>query len=501
MSFDLDAPMPVLQDSLQQRVWSPLQAACFDAALDPKRNILIEAVAGSGKTTTAMELMKRSFGSSVYLAFNAEIAKETRAKYPGYEVKTFNAFGHAMWKMAFPYSTLDIDKDAKIFFQAVGKDSPLTKYTYAVTRAVGLAKGRAWGLGKMVPSALEFEELLDTNSDVPAEDLSTVSELARTVFLRSCAELKTFSFDDQLYMPVKMGWSFPVYSNVLVDECQDLNPIQHLMLQKLHDKGARIIAVGDRRQAIYAFRGALSDSMDLLKSRFQMDEFPLSVTYRCPVRVVLEAQTICPQIQPRLDAKLGDVVWREYAQDERGETFIDDPQLFTSYQLVVCRNNAPLFRAILRHIRANSPCKVKTNFLDNFQGFLRSFKEADTLGLLLKLDSWYEREKAAAEAKGFKGKVAGLTDKYETVKLLCDQHSRTEDVIRMIKRLQECTWGPTFSTIHKAKGLEAPHVYLLRPDLIPAIYAESEEQIAQEMNLRYVGITRAQETFTYGVRW
>jgi len=58
--------------------------------------------------------------------------------------------------------------------------------------------------------------------------------------------------------------------------------------------------------------------------------------------------------------------------------------------------------------------------------------------------------------------------------------------------------GPILSTIHKTKGLEFDHVYLLRPDLLPAPWVDEddEESMQQEKNLEYVAVTRAKDTFT-----
>jgi superfamily I DNA/RNA helicase len=143
---------------------------------------------------------------------------------------------------------------------------------------------------------------------------------------------------------------------------------------------------------------------------------------------------------------------------------------------------------------------VLSNFLEGFQGFIRSFRCSETIKLMAKLDKWYEREREAAETRGLFAKAAGLEDKYETAKLLCEQYVTTDEVLRVVKALGEGTTGPTFSTIHKAKGLEHDHVYLLRPDLLPAFFARTPEQVQQEDNLAYVAITRAKETFGYGVR-
>ena len=49
-------------------------------------------------------------------------------------------------------------------------------------------------------------------------------------------------------------------------------------------------------------------------------------------------------------------------------------------------------------------------------------------------------------------------------------------------------------SIHRSKGLEAKTVVFLgRQTLIPSKFAKKPEQIAQEDNLAYVGLTRVQE--------
>ena len=49
-------------------------------------------------------------------------------------------------------------------------------------------------------------------------------------------------------------------------------------------------------------------------------------------------------------------------------------------------------------------------------------------------------------------------------------------------------------TVHKAKGLEAENVYIIRPDLMPHPKATNVES---EMNIKYVAITRAISKLTF----
>ena len=101
------------------------------------------------------------------------------------------------------------------------------------------------------------------------------------------------SFDDQIYMSAMFHGVFPRFSVTMVDEAQDLSPLNHIMIQKT--AAGRIIAVGDAKQAIYAFRGADSNSMqNLRKLRKEWIDLPLATTFRCPTLIVNRQQDHAP---------------------------------------------------------------------------------------------------------------------------------------------------------------------------------------------------------------
>jgi len=56
------------------------------------------------------------------------------------------------------------------------------------------------------------------------------------------------------------------------------------------------------------------------------------------------------------------------------------------------------------------------------------------------------------------------------------------------------------STVHKAKGLEANRVFIIRPDLMPLPNSRGW-QAAQEKNLHYVAVTRAKYELVYDNEW
>jgi superfamily I DNA/RNA helicase len=52
----------------------------------------------------------------------------------------------------------------------------------------------------------------------------------------------------------------------------------------------------------------------------------------------------------------------------------------------------------------------------------------------------------------------------------------------------------TFSSVHRAKGLEADNVFIIKPSSMPSPRAKKQWEQVQEQNIRYVAFTRAKDT-------
>ena len=91
---------------------SQYQEAIFEHIKSSNQNAVIEAVAGSGKTTTLIESMKLLSNAQkdiIFIAFNKHIADEMRKKVPsGIEVKTMHAFGLEQIKKAYRGAELEL---------------------------------------------------------------------------------------------------------------------------------------------------------------------------------------------------------------------------------------------------------------------------------------------------------------------------------------------------------------------------------------------------------
>ncbi len=86
-----------------------------------------------------------------------------------------------------------------------------------------------------------------------------------------------------------------------------------------------------------------------------------------------------------------------------------------------------------------------------------------------------------------------MTDKKDCLVVLsegCDTYDAVKLKIDSIFTDDE--YGVVFSTVHKAKGLEAETVFILEPGLLGNTKrCRTDEQAQQEKNLEYVAITRA----------
>lgn len=82
------------------------------------------------------------------------------------------------------------------------------------------------------------------------------------------------------------------YRHILVDEYQDLNPVEQNVIELLSD-AAEVCIVGDDDQSIYSFRHAHPDGIrEWSKTNKNVDDISLNECHRCPTRVVKMANKL-----------------------------------------------------------------------------------------------------------------------------------------------------------------------------------------------------------------
>lgn len=469
--------------------WSKYQSKIFAFVEDASAgNAVVEAVAGSGKSTTIVECMNRipAGKTAIFLAFNKAIAEELKAC--GVNARTFHSLTYSPVTRARNARNIETAKLQLIIKEKLsGNDAFL--YGGFISRMVGL--GRQAGIGCLVADTTQTWLEICNHHDLELENEN--AELGRALEL--CGQLLRWSnadsrldFDDLLYLAVKDGLSLPKFDYVFVDEAQDTNAIQRALLRKILKADSRIIAVGDPAQAIYGFRGADSDSLNLIAEEFNCKSLPLTVSYRCPTKVVEYARHWVSHIEAAPTAAEGEVL-------DLGTKWELDK--FVTGDLIVCRTTKPLISLAYKFLSARIPAKIMGREIG--QGLKSLINKLNAKGidsLMLKLDAWTDRETEKAIAKQQESKVEAIQDKADAILCLINGMLETERTIPALLAIIDALFsdskgGITLATIHKAKGLEANTVFWLNSSQCPAKWAKSGWQIQQENNLCYVAVTRA----------
>ena len=474
---------------------SPYQQAIFDAVASSSDNLMIEAVAGSGKTTTIVEAAKLvpSSKDAIFLAFNKNIASELSVRLPpNVQARTLHSLGYTYCRETIPWFKSNSSKVKNIYFYQLHNFDKLTGKEKQVlgmnvedlTDYISLLKANC------VSTVEQYHRILPEiashySLDLPMDDFAR--DLLKT-FLESLTYQKVIDFDDMIYFPAISPKPFSkTYDYIFVDEAQDISPIQSRFLRKLLAPKGRIFFVGDSRQAIYGFRGAGVSSMLELEKEFSCKRLPLSISYRCSQAVVKEAKTICEQIEPSSTAAVGSVT----------ET-TDYLSTIQKGDLLLCRTLSPLRKALKTLLENNHPVNFPyPELLATLNTIALKIKEKNGKinRELIQIDCDNAVETYLRFGKDYK--AAQCREKYDILSTLIPLFPNETDYNHVFNTCLLNPAGVKVMSIHKAKGLEAANVYFLNAHEIPHKNATQPWEFTQEYNMKYVGITRAKERLVY----
>ena len=183
--------------------WSKYQKAIFKFIenLDAG-NAVVEAVAGSGKSTTIVEGMNRipKDKSSIFLAFNKAIAEELKAR--GVNARTFHSLTYSAVTKARNTRNIEPNKLRMVIEENCSSNDAFI-YSSFVSRLVGL--GRQAGIGCLIPDTdqawLDLIIYHDLELDNENGDMGRAIELCGQILTLSNAD-KRVDFDDLLYLAV-----------------------------------------------------------------------------------------------------------------------------------------------------------------------------------------------------------------------------------------------------------------------------------------------------------
>ena len=482
---------------------SPLQQNLFDWITEGSGSCVLEAVAGSGKTTTLTMGLALMTGSIFFGAYNKKIADEIKQKVSSLnlnhvDVSTMHAVGFKIWRRVANNVKVENFKCRNIFRDACSRNPGYSRFESQVLSLVSYAKQSGLGALNQMNIKQHWIDLID-HFDIECEDeTDLVIALARKTLEHSIRlDHEQIDFDDMIYAPLYHKVRAFEYDWVLIDEAQDTNAARRALALLILKRGGRLVAVGDRHQAIYGFTGADANALDLIAEAVDAIRLPLTISYRCPKNVVAYAQKYVNHIQAADDAPDG-VVNVNQPFDLLKDVKAGDA--------ILCRFNAPLITQAYRFIAAGIAAKVEGREIGNgLKSLARRWKVKSFGTLQDRLAAYTEREVAKYRIKEQESKAAAVEDRVTCLNLLIERIRETnpnpsnpvELLCAEIDKIFGDDVGNEFvllSTIHKSKGREWNHVIWL--DCGASKWARKDWELEQENNLCYVATTRAKETLT-----
>lgn len=459
-------------------------------------SIALFARAGSGKTFMLSEWGKLVKKSGMSISFSKSTTNELAKRMPSrFPAKTFHGLGYQTLKGNGKSISLNQSKMFDIVRTLSDENSIDFELQSEIRKLAIMAKTYgiqpdSSGPPGILPNTYESWENLADQYDIDfSPEILQWAQKAVILSNQSFQKTGCIDYDDMLYIPVIFPHRFPKFPTIIADEVQDFNLLQHVILSRLLLPGGRLIAAGDDRQAIYAFRGALTDSYDNLIDTFSMQKYPLTVSFRCPSEVIKVAQQYVPDIEAAPNAIQGSVLYPSSLSLE------DLPPV------VLCRNNAPLTALAMQclvegHTVEIAGRSIGTNLTSLVKRITKKNLKSDAF--LDRLSSWREKE-----AKRYPRRVKTIYEKYSVLRTIANSLPDVESIQKHLEKLfpdpKSSSYRPAkfhFSTIHRAKGLEWPRVMFLDSHLLGK-HAESPQEIQQEQNLGYVAVTRAQNELTF----
>lgn len=508
---------------IERKQFDEHQKEVIDFINNGSGSLLVNARAGSGKTTVIVEALKEVPETErvLYIAYNLHIVnkiKEMIPETPRIKICTYHSLG-----LGILYS--DLKKDIKI--NEFKYEAYITKHVNTLSNNESKNMNKT-DLKNYIRNILELCNYARYNYFQSAKEMTILCEkygiepiyneekAVVKVLEWGSSHINEIDFTDMVWLPIelnlpaknfKFDWEF-------IDEVQDSSPIQQELFKKCLKSNGRRIMVGDENQCINAWCGADTSAFEKLKKLENTEQKNLPISHRCSEAVIKFAQTIVKDINVSNHAKKGEVeVFKHLKDVKEGD-------------MILCRINEPLIRLYFKFISKGKRAyiigrKIGKNILElisdtgekklayDLEGkgviphlyynfFTDIERKIETLGIskdsicelpevVNKLDEIRMIETIAKEAKDL-DKLKKMVEKM----FIADDNEEEEDIHN-----KDRSDMITLSSIHRAKGLESDNVFLACPSIWKSPFARSPMELKSEENLKYVSITRAKNNFYY----
>nr|WP_309127984.1 ATP-dependent helicase [Microbacterium sp.] len=510
--------------------------------------VAVLAGAGTGKTRVITHRIAHGVDTGAYtpsrvmaVTFTAKAAGELRGRLRalgvgGVSARTFHSAALAQLNFFWPTLTGDtapkiVDNKVRLLGQAA--DALRLRPSTATLRDI--ASEIEWRKVSM----LSIEQYAAQDRPISGIRPEQLVEL-QTAYEALKDERRQLDFEDVLLACAGMIEAEPrvaaavheQYRHFTVDEFQDVSPLQNRLLELWLGDRRDLCVVGDASQTIYSFAGAQQRYLLEFERRYaDATVVRLETNYRSLAPILTaanalmhgrpgalelvpardgfgadaptvtaydsdrdEAEGVASGIAKRISAGASPaeiaVLYRSHAQSAALQQALAERGIATSVLGGTRFFDMPEVRQAVLGLRGAAVSPTDAGFLPNVRDVLRSLGLTDEPPAAggAQRDGWEARRAILRLAEDA---PAGTTLRQFADDLMARAKDQHEPELRTV----------TLSTLHAAKGLEWPHVFLTgwAEGLLPISYATTFEQIDEERRLAYVGITRAARTLT--VSW
>lgn len=496
------------QDNVFKYVPSKYQQDIFDFIKHGVGNIVVEACAGSGKTSTLIKCISLipQYKHILFCAFNKEITNELKERIgdcANVDVKTLHKLGLDMLKRHLKCDDIVINENKYREYVSKNLSSLSDINTY------DLSKRKYSKFINNICELIDYSRfnLYETEKEITnlisKHDIKIVADEVKVVKQAlnwGQKKLDEIDYPDMVWLPnILYIKTYGLnYDYIFVDEAQDLSVVQRQLLLKCQRMGTRYAFFGDGNQSIYGFAGADVESFEALKKMPNTTSLPLSISYRCAENIVKFAKNYVSNIEPNESGEKGEVIWEGKLED------IKDGDM------VLCRNSAPLIKVYKDLIKLGKVCHIKGKDIGLNLRHIIEHIDCNDLNVNLLNDGVFVRlyqelfenrnEEMSLTGLDEKtiintSKIANKLDMIYALECLSDGLTTKQELLQKIDEVFSNNEknGVMLSTVHQSKGLESNNVHILCHSLMPSKFATQDWEKKQEQNLKYVAITRAKQ--------
>lgn len=525
------------------------------AATAPRGPVCILAGAGTGKTRTITyriaHMVDQGFVNPqrvLAVTFTSRAASEMRERLNqmgvgGVQAQTFHAAARRQLKYFWPQVAGDLPWqliDNK--FSLVGR----------AVRSLGLDNNKdtirdflgeiEWAKSSLISPEGYPGVIESTDREAPGDPAKVAEVFRRYEDMKATPDLMHLDFDDLLMHIAGAIENVPAvaevfreqYRTFVVDEYQDVTPLQQRVLEAWLGERDDLTVVGDANQTIYSFNGASPEYLlNFSRTYPQATVVKLQRDYRSTPQVTDLANEVISKATGRAAGTRLELqgmrepgpepTFKAYESEEIEAKEVAGQVLTLLNQGVKASEIAILYRinaqseqfeqaladaGVVYQVRGGEGFFRRPEILEAIRVLIAATRRDDLPNdpVAVARAAFVELGLSATEPQGAQARerwqsltalvdlIAQIVEDHEGIDLpgvLGELHRRSEN------KHNPTMEGVTLATIHAAKGLEWDAVFLvgLTEKLLPINHAikAGDEHVEEERRLFYVGITRARE--------